>query len=314
MNDAPIDLDRLETLARELEASPDFRILRRFKPHAHWPRRGPDGSDSEGGGDATTHVGVIVDCETTGLALARDEVIELAMVRFANTTEGRNLRVLATVNGLRQPGQPIPPDIVGLTGITDELVKGRSIDPALVDDFVAGAHIVIAHNARFDRPMLETLWPVFGDLDWACSLSQISWSAHGASGLRLSELLARHGLFFDAHRALDDSLALLHLLSLPLEPGRGPALASLIAAAREPTVRLFAREAPYEAKDRLKQRGYRWSNGLDGDPRSWWRDLAPAQLNPELEYLGEHVYPGRAMTLPTRAITARLRFSSRRSP
>jgi DNA polymerase-3 subunit epsilon len=47
-----------------------------------------------------------------------------------------------------------------------------------------------------------------------------------------------------------------------------PALATLLERARRKTMRIWAEQSPFELKDELKQRGYRWSDGADGRPRS----------------------------------------------
>jgi DNA polymerase-3 subunit epsilon len=77
-------------------------------------------------------------------------------------------------------------EITALTGITDEMVAGRSIDPAAVEAIIADAAIVIAHNAKFDRPIAENDWPVFKGVDWACSLDEIPWRENGFEETKLS--------------------------------------------------------------------------------------------------------------------------------
>jgi len=57
-----------------------------------------------------------------------------------------------------------------------------------------------------------------------------------------------------------------------------PALATLLANARQTTIRIFAVESPFDRKDLLKGRGYRWSNGTNGCRRCWWRDVAERDL------------------------------------
>ena len=136
---------QLEDIARLLEQSPDFRVLRRLQPRDVFSQ-----SHCE-----QPLVGIVLDTETTGLDLDKAEVIELAMLKFHYTPDGEVLRVIGRFDELRQPANPIPPEITALTGITDEMVAGRSIDPAAVEAFVADAAIVIAHNARFDRPIAE---------------------------------------------------------------------------------------------------------------------------------------------------------------
>ena len=293
-------IDRLETLARQLETSPDFRVLRRL-------RRRETFAEVQG----NTRIGVVLDCETTGLNPAQDEIIELAMLKFAFTSDGQVLRIIDAFDQLQQPSAPIPQAIKALTGITDEMVEGQSIATIDVEAFVADATIVIAHNAKFDRAFTERTWTVFRDIDWACSYDQIPWREHGYEGTKLAHLLAHQGCFFEAHRAEDDCRALLHLLASPLGPEEPSALSVLLGKAGETAIRLHAAGAPFAAKDLLKSRGYRWSDGSEGAPKAWWKDFSPADYELELEFLQANVYDGRRIRLPTAKITARERHSAR---
>jgi DNA polymerase-3 subunit epsilon len=72
-------VDDLETMARTLEASGTYRVLRRLAPH----------SAVEPPPGVVTRQGLVVDVETTGLAAARQEIIELAMVPFTYGLDGR---------------------------------------------------------------------------------------------------------------------------------------------------------------------------------------------------------------------------------
>jgi DNA polymerase III subunit epsilon len=73
--------------------------------------------------------------------------------------------VLGSFSQLQQPKKPIPAHITAITGITNEDVAGRAMDdPANVEAFVSGAALIIAHNAKFDRPMCEATWPFFPQL------------------------------------------------------------------------------------------------------------------------------------------------------
>ena len=117
------------------------------------------------------------------------------------------------------------------------------------------------------------------------------------------------GLFADAHRAIGDCQALLHILSSPFGAEGKPALATLLANARQTTIRIFAVDSPFDRKDLLKARGYRWSNGTNGLRRCWWRDVAERDLEAELAFLRASVFL-RPVDLPTQRITARERYST----
>jgi len=157
-----------ETMIQHLEDSGNFRVLRRLQP-------GLTATASEG----NHHTGVILDVETTGLDTGRDEIIELGMVKFRFTDTGTLVGIDETFSGFQQPGRPIPAEITEITGITDAMVAGQSIAPNVVTAFAADASLIIAHNAGFDRRMVERMWPCFIDKHWGCSASQVNWRAEG---------------------------------------------------------------------------------------------------------------------------------------
>ncbi|WP_244498511.1 exonuclease domain-containing protein [Aureimonas ureilytica] len=69
--------------------------------------------------------------------------------------------VVGVYSALQQPSAPITAEITRITGITDEMAAGQRIDLDTVESFIETADLVIAHNARFDRPFCETLAPGF---------------------------------------------------------------------------------------------------------------------------------------------------------
>ena len=83
------------------------------------------------------------------------------MVKFSYSDQGEITAVVDTFSSFNQPSRSIPPEIVALTGIADEMVSGQSMDPDSVTTFVSDSNIVIAHNAGFDRKIAERGWPVF---------------------------------------------------------------------------------------------------------------------------------------------------------
>src|SRR3954467_15853594 len=98
-----------------------------------------------------TKIGILLDTETTGLDHRKDEVIELGMVKFGYTPDGRIIDVRDMFSPFNEPSEPIPAEITALTGITDEMVAGHRIDEvagiAFVDDSVA---LVIVYTLSFD--------------------------------------------------------------------------------------------------------------------------------------------------------------------
>lgn len=293
--------DALDDIAAILERTGDYRVLRRLGPFVP-----PDGEPDE-----PTFVGLILDTETTGIDVTADEVIELGIIKFEYGASGRIYRVLERFNQLNQPSIPIPEAVVRLTGITDADVAGQRIDDAAVEALAAEARVVIAHNARFDRQMCERRWPAFVSRNWACSCHQIPWRAEGHEGMRLGHLLADHGHFHNGHRAIDDCEALLAILARPLRTSGRLAFTALLEAARRPTVRLWASDAPIALKDRLKDRNYRWSPRR----RCWYVDLDEEQIEIERTFLSREIYRGTLPSgLPADRFTARDRFSNRADP
>jgi len=290
----------LEVFAAALEASSDYRVLRRLRPRA----------TVEGVDVAETRLGLMVDVETTGLDADQDEIIELAMVPFRYALDGTVIEVLEPFDRLREPTKPISPEITVLTGITDAMVSGKSIDPSEVTAFAAPASVIIAHNAAFDRRFLERYSSVFSTKPWACSMSEIEWAAEGFEGTKLSYLAMAMGFFYERHRAANDCLAAIEILARELPRTQAPALAKLLERARLPTWRIWAENSPFEFKDILKARGYRWNGEENGKPRSWYVDVEDAEKEAEISYLAREIYRYE-VDIRTVRVTAYDRFSSR---
>jgi len=232
------------------------------------------------------------------------------MVKFAYSDKDEVTRVLGEFKAFQQPSIPIPPEITELTGITDAMVAGHSIDGGLVEAFVADANIVIAHNANFDRRFTERMWPTFEHKPWACSATQIDWKKYGIGGAKLGYILSGFGYFHEAHRAADDCHALVAVLGRPLPGNSASVLSHLLLEARKSTHRVWAENSPFELKDALKKRAYRWSDGSDGSARAWCVDVAESALEQELAFLRTEIYQ-RDVQIRTRAVTAWDRFSRR---
>jgi DNA polymerase-3 subunit epsilon len=64
----------------------------------------------------------------------------------------------------------------------------------------------------------------------------------------------------------------------------------LLEQARKKSMRVWAEQSPFELKDALKRRGYRWSDGSDGRPRSWYVDVEESALEAEMAFLKTEIY------------------------
>ena len=293
-------LGELERMAATLEGSGDYRVLRRLAPRM--PRAPPAG--------AQLRQGLFVDVETTGLDPAHHEIIELAMTPFSYGVDGEVYAVGAPFTSLRQPSKPIPSAITAITGIDDAMVEGHSIDPEAIASFAAPAALVVAHNAAFDRKFLERYCDTFSTKPWACSMSEIDWAAEGYEGTKLPYLAVNSGFFYERHRAVHDCMAAVELLARRHPRSGQTGLAQLLARARTPTWRIWAENSPFDLKDQLKARGYRWNAEAAGGPRAWYIDVQEEARDAELAYLKGEIYL-REIELLVRRVDAYDRFSDR---
>lgn len=293
--------DSIESLIQQVTASGDYRVIRRLK---HVERYCEDK-------EVTKRIGIYLDTEATGMDLSTDAIIEIAMVPFEYDDEGNIYRILPEYNALQDPGFPIPEFITKITHITNEMVKGQAIDWSKVAEMLNEASIVIAHNASFDRPFLENVYAKFADYPWACSMRDINWNEEGYEGVKLEYLAFKHGFFYEGHRATIDCLAGIEILNGILPNSGEKALKRLLDNANRTDVRLWARGAPYDKKDLLRKRGYRWSPGEGGRPKCWYRDLPLEMLDEEMAFLNKEVYPITVKQLPTDRLDAMIRYSNR---
>ena len=289
----------LEAMACELETQGDFRVLRRLKPLLNWPGV-PLG--------AVTRV-VVLDTETTGLDQGKERIIELAMLRVdIDNATGLPVGAVQVYDGLEDPGKPIPPEVVALTGIRDADVQGQRLDEARVAALLQGVDLIIAHNAGFDRPFVERRITQFAEVNWACSFADIDWKAQGRGSAKLESLAQAKGWFYDAHRAEMDCHALLAVLAQKLPDGTHTGLSELLLAVARPSFALQATNAPFEAKDKLKARGYRWH----AEQRVWHTRLtSDTALSGECDWLKENVYGQRRALVQIERQDALVRFSHR---
>ena len=290
----------LAAMAETLANSGDYRVLRRLVPRKAFV---PSFCQS-------TKTAILLDVETTGLDQRKDEVVELGMVKFDYLPDGHIAGLRDVFSSFNEPSEPIPPEVTALTGITNEMVAGQRIDEVAVSSFADDAVIVIAHNASFDRKFAERYWPIFQRKAWGCSATEVEWRKHGFEGSRLGYLLNGAGFFHQAHRAVDDCHALLEILALELPTTGTPALAVLLERARKKTMRLWAEQSPFDLKDLLRRRGYRWSDGSDGRPRSWYVDVDESKLDDEIAFLRTEIYL-RDVQPRLQTLTAFDRFSVR---
>ena len=270
-------------LISDLEAG-NVRILRKLDlsafPHAR-----------EVEADFTYSTGLALDLETTGVDCDRHAIVQLGARTFWYDQHGRIVALGDPVQWLEDPGAPLPPEIVRLTGLTDADIAGKRIDEDALTSLVRTVDFVAAHNARFDRGFLDRRFPNLKNLPWACSCAEIDWAAHGFDGRGLGALLMQAGWFSGAgaHRADADVDSLIALLAHEFTDTGETALSELLKSAKRTTWRLSAEGACYDFKGALRDRGYRWNQRQ----YVWQFEVEDGELEAEKAWLAASIYAPR---------------------
>lgn len=220
-------------------------------------------SEAEG-----SNIGLVLDTETTGIE-DDAELIEICILPFSFNDDMEICKVYNAYTAFEQSSKPLTPEIEKITGITDDMIKGQSIDDYKVNALFNKAELVIAHNAKFDKRIMKNRFPTLKKIPWACSAYDPSWQDLSITSRALDYIAYRLGFWFDHHRAENDCRATLHVLSHELSPGR-TAFKSMIEKAFEPSYRLNAAGANFASKDTLKAMGYRW----DGKGKVWFTNVS----------------------------------------
>lgn len=90
---------------------------------------------------------VVLDIETTGTSLEKDEIIEIGALKVESGAVTEEFSMLIRING------EIPVEIQKLTGITEQELQsmGRPLEEVLEKLFeFAGNRIIVGHNVAFD--------------------------------------------------------------------------------------------------------------------------------------------------------------------
>lgn len=281
----------------------EVRTLRRFVPRERYNEE-----PWNLGNPPKTKLGVYVDVETTGLDVEADEIIELSLVPFTyDPATGMVFDVEPSVSFLEEPRRALSPDIIELTGITPDMVAGQRIDDSIANDVAKRASLVIAHNADYDRRMVERRLPAFCEVAWACSQREIPWQKFGVRGAALPNILmSACGEFMDEeHRAAIDCQAGVHILATAMLEGR-TALSYLLESARVGAHRVCAVGSPMEAKAMLRARQYH-ALYIAGRFQYWYKEVAPADVDAEMVWCREEAFASPILN----KISAKHRYSVR---
>ena len=160
---------------------------------------------------------IVFDTETTGLSARNNHLTEIGAVLF------RNGQVEDTFNTFVNPGEPIPPNITALTGITDEMVADAPTPAEAVKDFLdfAGNRILVAHNADFDAGFIGAAAEQAGIEFQHTYLDTVALSRYVNPELTKHKLDTLADYFhlgeFNHHRACDDAAMLAMIFAKMIE-------------------------------------------------------------------------------------------------
>jgi len=172
---------------------------------------------------------VVFDLETTGLDLVKARIIQISYIKVY--PDGREERA----NELINPGEPIPPFISELTGITDEAVKGKptfkQMAAKLADKFT-GCDFAGFNSNGYDIPLLAEEF-LRASVDFDFSKCRMIDAMNIFRKMERRNLAAAYKFYcgrkmeddFEAHRADQDTEATYRVLMGELDkyaPGANP--------------------------------------------------------------------------------------------
>lgn len=214
-----------------------------------------------------------IDFETTGLDTKNDSIIEIGAALF-NAAAGWQPKL--TLSALIKYDKPISlsEEVKEVTGITDEELErnGKPLEFVLgiLEDMVAEADYIMAHNSEFDEQMLKNQLRRMGLQEkfpkcaespkWLCSLSDIEHPDKFRCR-KLAHLSLDYGVTVNPkvlHRALDDVLLMGKMMK-----ERGTSIQEDIEFAQEPWIYVRALiPPPWEdggkGRDQAKASGFGW--------------------------------------------------------
>ena len=159
----------------------------------------------------------IIDIETTGGKFNQEAITEIAIYRFNQTL------VTDQFISLVKPDRPIQPFVIGLTGITDKMLKNSpkffEIAKRIIE--ITDSCVIVAHNAEFDYRILRTEFKRLG-YDYKrksiCTVQLSKELIPNLESYKLGKLVRSLGIpINDRHRAQGDALATVKLFELLLQ-------------------------------------------------------------------------------------------------
>lgn len=244
-------------------------------------------------GKSNLRIGSVLDTETSGSNPDVDDIWNIGIVNFRFDDEGNIYDIVDAYKGYSEISQTIPDFILRSSKMEsqDEL-KGCVFDKEKINSLLAQSEIIIAHNAKFDREFVDRAFPISQDKIWGCTLNQIPWWMTKTESVRQTDIARYLGFEYNTHRAIQDALALLHILSKGLivgDPNSQTILKHIIDTIDVEYLRLDAVNSHFHLKDLLKDNNYHWDNKA----KSWYKLVHPNSVMEEVEFLATKIYAGK---------------------
>jgi DNA polymerase-3 subunit epsilon len=186
-----------------------------------------------------------------------------------------------------EPDIPLPMDtfVVGLTGITDDMIKNYGKKPEDVlgkfFDLYKRAEYIVAHNGNeFDRPAMQNFIARYYSQDlmkangiepkhWIDTMTDVPYGEY-INTRKLEDLTGRHGFLNPfPHRAFTDVMSMLRIMS-------EYDFDEVVKISHSPTLKFHA-NVDYHNKDVAKQAGFKW----DTAARKWWYKMKECFIDQE---------------------------------
>lgn len=156
----------------------------------------------------------VVDIETTGSKFPGNRIIDLAIIRH------NGKEVVSEWHTLLRPDVAIPPFVMELTGISEEMVAEAPLFQDVAVDVIAQLRdcMFVAHDVNFDYSFLRHELKEVGyalEMDKICTLKNSRKFLPGQASYSLGRLCTALGIVVDQrHRAIGDARATASLFSL----------------------------------------------------------------------------------------------------
>jgi DNA polymerase-3 subunit epsilon len=205
---------------------------------------------------------LIIDTETNGLDPTKDAVLEVGCILYslphATPMSSYASLMRAEENGSEAVNR-IPAMALQMARPPEEVWED-------VRNLARGAHVVLAHNAAFDRAFVPSA--VTGSLPWVCTQDDIQWPRQTKANSSIVRLALEHDLGVAyAHRAFADCDLIARLLTRSRELGAD--LVEMVQHGMRPKG-TFQALVSYDDREKAKAAGFRW----DPETRRWLRTMA----------------------------------------